>query len=645
MFSTEDILEMYNLFPPINRSLSEKSEELPLLIQTNSGYGFVTARSLHQEFERLVDMGAARISVSSASNDLKVDFKVVLQLVKGNPVLALLSQDGNSIVARQERDAIVKDMVEALAKELVHKAKFTQSHDLHQESLGSVLRISSIKEILAEDTDDYLLSKTYSIALVDEIDQRLKSGLANTETIELRSQSLPGTPPIWLIRQGLDQISRLDEEGNNYVSQLYIEKEADVIRCIPKKSILSQRDELIAGLQSGEILFLDLGHFGRTFGETYPSSQALEKHFSESPSITVLGAFAISTARISKVAGEAESKLGHQGYLDLNAILPFEVPREIGGAVLDSVTQMILTAESDDGKSIRQLGNYLLKEESYNIQQQALLNIAKAQAERQWDLLKELPDKDPKFQMAELLALIPDDEQVLRTVAQQKDSEIAAAEHFSSEISELESKNENDFSTFWTEKMSPRVYNYHEGLKSVDEAKLHDQLADLFANYLQKDLVPDVLAKARSQGLVRSRRTRKNVNRFEATLKASKSDLSGILSTFEKFSKKQGLPETGPEAAEEAKKVAIQDMVRRMQKPKTDAPSMFLSLLVVLFAKHHPGVVYATGKFAPKLLKQLRTKLVGEEYEQVEKWKEQAKAGTLTKEDRDFMVQMADRRF
>jgi hypothetical protein len=304
-----------------------------------------------------------------------------------------------------------------------------------------------------------------------------------------------------------------------------------------------------------------------------------------------------------------------------------------------------MTTVHEDGKPIRRIDNYLLKDRVYSIQQSALLELAKTQASRQWDSLKDTPDKDPKFQMAEVLASISDDQKVLPTVAKQRDSEVAAAEQFSISISELESANENDFSMFWAEKVSLRVYNYREGLGSIDETKLREQLTELFSNYLQKDLLPDAISRTRSQGLVRSKKTRKNVNRFEATLKTSKSDLTSIISTLEHFDKKQGLSEPDAEAVEAVKRVSVQDMVRRMQKPKTDAPSMFLSLVVVLFAKHHHGVVYATGKFAPKLLKQLKTKISGEEYEQVEKWKEQAKAGTLSKEDRTSMVQMAEEAF
>lgn len=305
------------------------------------------------------------------------------------------------------------------------------------------------------------------------------------------------------------------------------------------------------------------------------------------------------------------------------------------------MTHKLLDAESDSDKYIK-VSDYLFSDRMYRNQQQALLAIAKAQADRQWGLFKEATDKDPKFQMVELMASIPAEDHVLHTFASQKEAQVAASEQFSGEISDLEKKNEHDFTIFWAERVSLRAYNYHKGLKSVEDAKLHEQLSDLLSNYLQKEFMPDMISKARSQGLVRSRRTRKNINRFEAMLKASTSDLTSIFSILERFGKKQGLPDIVPEAAEEAKNSSIQDMIRRMQKPKTDAPSTFLSLVVILFAKHHPGLVYATGKFAPKLLKQLRANLSDAGYEQVDRWKEQAKAGTLSKEHRASMVHMAE---
>jgi hypothetical protein len=86
----------------------------------------------------------------------------------------------------------------------------------------------------------------------------------------------------------------------------------------------------------------------------------------------------------------------------------------------------------------------------------------------------------------------------------------------------------------------------------------------------------------------------------------------------------------------------LDDMLRRFKKQKaSDGPVLFLTLVVVLFAKQHDGVVYATGKFAPKLLKLLKGKLEDEQYEQVERWKEAAKTNSLTAEDKAAMAKMA----
>ncbi|KAF9734965.1 hypothetical protein PMIN03_011778 [Paraphaeosphaeria minitans] len=651
MFSQDDILDIYDSLPPEKISQSEKSELLPLLVRTISGHSFITAHGLRQDFERIVTTGATRTPVESASSELDVELDVVLQLIRGNPALALLSQDGSTIIPRAERDAIKKDLEDMLCKKLVFKADFIRSRDIHQECLASFLRIPSIKENLADDTEEHLLGKVYSRVLSEEMSRKLVRALDRNETVVFNSQSLPGTPPMWLVQQHLGQLPSDTVKGNALSPQFQIKQEVDLVRCTPTQSLRSQRDELVAKLRSGDIFAVDLGHFGQTFRDLYASPEALQQHLHESPSIIILngslGTFAVSTERLSQLADDAERKLG-QDYLDLNTIITTEVPDDIKELVLDNIAEGILTTVSNDGEATLRIDNYLIRRKRYNLMQEVLSGIAGSCASIQWNNLKDTPDKDPKFQMADVLAAAAQQKdlsehlRMLLTVAQQKDSEVAAAENFSITISDLESNNENDFSTFWADKVSQRVHNYCDGLKPIDDAKLNEQLTDLLASHLQKDLLPDAVSKARIQGLVRSRRTRKNVTRFEASLKASQSNLASALSTLEKFSKKQDLGGIDADAAEAAKKTSVQDMVRRMQKPRTDAPAMFLSLVVILFAKHHPGVVYATGKFAPKLLRQLKTKLDRGPYEQVEKWKELAKAGELASEDRACMVQMAE---
>jgi hypothetical protein len=76
-----------------------------------------------------------------------------------------------------------------------------------------------------------------------------------------------------------------------------------------------------------------------------------------------------------------------------------------------------------------------------------------------------------------------------------------------------------------------------------------------------------------------------------------------------------------------------------MQKT-SDSPTLFLLTVIVLLAKEKDGVVYATGKYAPKLMKLLRPTL-GDDYTLLEGWKDKAKSGALDAEDIERMKKMA----
>lgn len=91
----------------------------------------------------------------------------------------------------------------------------------------------------------------------------------------------------------------------------------------------------------------------------------------------------------------------------------------------------------------------------------------------------------------------------------------------------------------------------------------------------------------------------------------------------------------------------LTDMQRKLSKPPqpsgkktSDAPVLFLTLVIMLHARLGDGVVYATGKFAPRLLKGLKGRVGEGEYEKLEGWKEGAKGGGLSVGDREGMREM-----
>lgn len=69
---------------------------------------------------------------------------------------------------------------------------------------------------------------------------------------------------------------------------------------------------------------------------------------------------------------------------------------------------------------------------------------------------------------------------------------------------------------------------------------------------------------------------------------------------------------------------------------------LFLYLVVILHATNYPGIVYATGKYAPKLMKMLKEKVSEEDMGRLEAWKEGAKTGRVGAEGRAGIRGMAE---
>lgn len=277
-----------------------------------------------------------------------------------------------------------------------------------------------------------------------------------------------------------------------------------------------------------------------------------------------------------------------------------------------------------------------------------MLDLAKADAAIQWQQLKEDPKTNVKYLLSNITDQIPKARPgfpPLQGLLKEKVVERALEESFSAELLELEKQNETEFADFWTDRVATRTAIYTEGLTVIEDQKLQGQLSDLLAQYVQKDLVPDAISKATSQGLVLSRKTRKNIQKLESALSLDNMDVSALATSLDKFNKKQSIEAPAGPALEASKGTMLSDMARRMQKQKkSDGPLLFLTLVVFLFAKSNAGVVYATGKFAPKILKQLKSALDAEQYAQLEVWKEAAKAGTLSADDRDAMKKTVEAR-
>lgn len=136
--------------------------------------------------------------------------------------------------------------------------------------------------------------------------------LMASSAIEMSSSSLPGSPPMWYIRECLPKIVKKANMG----AQFRIDEDNDVIRCIPKEALQRRRDTEVSQLQSGAVLYLDLESFATGFKEFYPSYQEAKDYLSTMPSIYLCDTFAISTVWISNAATDHVRDLDEKGYVE-----------------------------------------------------------------------------------------------------------------------------------------------------------------------------------------------------------------------------------------------------------------------------------------------------------------------------------------
>jgi hypothetical protein len=265
------------------------------------------------------------------------------------------------------------------------------------------------------------------------------------------------------------------------------------------------------------------------------------------------------------------------------------------------------------------------------------MSYATNDAQAQWAALSTNPTHDIKFSIPRIATQIPDSHHMDTYLVREKAVEKQLDEQFWTHIAHHEAQNEAEFATYWTDRVLCRLSIYNISLTHVSDDKLRDQLSTLLTAYAQQELIPDALTKAQAQNLLLSRRTRKNTSRLESVLKSAAANPTTAL---EKFANKQTISLPSSSTLASTRTTMADDMRRRMQKLKpADGPALFLTLVILLFAKHHDdSIVYATGKFAPKLLRLLKGTVDEEMYKKLDLWKEAAKAGTLSKVDKESMV-------
>jgi hypothetical protein len=461
-------------------------------------------------------------------------------------------------------------------------------------------------------------------------------------------QELPGSPPKWFFLRQLQSLA----ESPEYSDKVIVRDAPEYIRVQAKGMRAHIVNAWSHRLSSGELAYVDLQAL-MVDNVTHDSVEDITREIENLAPVEVVDSFAISSTWLTKFVDQKLQALqkDEAGVVDIAECLKKNFrntehghrrfPETLYGHLQRKAEQHLVAALTNKTDShYHCFGTVVLTSEQYAAEQKNMLDLAQEDAAAQWQQLKDNPDHEIKFILSNIVQADPSKAFIHTSISKERSVQKSLEESFSTDLTRLESENDIAFSMSWLDRVSSRISLYTTGLTSISDTKLHAQLSSLLAAYIQTDLLPDTLAKARTQHLIMSRKTRKNIAKLESATSGLKSneDLDAILSCLNKFTSKQNISEPTPSSLTQYKDLMIQDMIRRSTKSsKPNDPLLLLTLIIVLHARHYEGVMYATGKYAPKIMKGLKEKVGENVYEKLEGWKEDVRTGRLGSEERSVI--------
>jgi hypothetical protein len=417
----------------------------------------------------------------------------------------------------------------------------------------------------------------------------------------------------------------------------------DTLHFTPQTYLENSKSQKVDNLIEGRIPSIPLSEFpDESLPKTTHDKTTDDQIMSQSPVITVSG-HAISSHYIGEQLSSGLETAHSTGSLDLQSVLK-SLPLETHSKILPIIRGEAIRRSKE--ADVEVFDTHVVDNSWYFKRSKEVEEIVAKLASTAWedDSYQKMKGGTLKTklrtQMADSLkletslfnALTKDSQSSLLTVAQ-------AA--FASQLATLEEENEQAFKQFWISRVDDKCRLYTIGASSIVDTALRLQLEELLRTYIGSELVPAAIARAKAKGLTKSSQLKltKKLSSLESSLERA-SELNMSTKALDDFNESSGISSHGIEDLQAAKKTVLQDMVKSMQKDQ-DAPRLFLNLLTIIIATKQNGVVYATGKNAPKLLKHIKSSLTSEEAARLEELKEGVKAGKITDIEREEMRTMA----
>ncbi|QDS67741.1 hypothetical protein FKW77_006052 [Venturia effusa] len=620
VFDVADVQELAQTFPQKISSSENFKPDPNELISLESGEGFVVRTFVSRSLENELGKRTGRVPVATLAACLKITPKDLLRILY-NDEMTFFSRNGSSVLTRHELKTVVEQL-QSKAKELYVPAKvFADESDM---DVKDVIRLVEMSDKFIEEGPLQFLedpkalpssSNSTSYPYIHTLSLLLKTMKSLNEKMNIAQEDAKPTSWAFSEMSGLSRrafcrlaessLSRAEEPS---AIQGDFESVEEGARFIPHSYVLRKVKYHAREVARGDKPYCDLDNLSKLYPRLLPDVPSAQK-------FPYLKAF----------------------------------PREIHDKIRNLLHDRTILYHRENGANrgdILTLGDWLILGTLVDDLSSASVRLGTTIANEQWQIQSESPNHSPTLSPSEILERFHKETEMPLELSKHLwqmngngSISFAATTAFDTRVSQLQKESQNHFMSLWTSKVVLKSLLYTASLETLPAGPLKDQLSELLTTHLLQDLIPNTIKRAWAKGLIRTPNLSKQIGRLEAeitpTKNASKPSPQDSLS---KFAKKISLEAPTSTQLALAKKEHLDDMAVAMSKDK-DGPRLFLSLVIILCASKREGVVYATGKFAPKLLKVIKDELDESLYTRVEEIKELVKLGNV---DKAVKVEMRD---
>ncbi|KAF3941426.1 hypothetical protein ABW19_dt0207738 [Dactylella cylindrospora] len=574
------------------------------IIPTKSGGGVCSRKYLEDGLKKFIEDSEGRISFNELSKSLDVEDRYIAQILSGIPEDEW-GINGRQIVPKKPFAVLENDLRGELLYGVVTVIRYCREKDIQIEFLKKLLEYLKVEwstEVFWLDGERYIYSEMYFDNTVDTVRCELEEATKPIEFKDLRSIK-SSSYPAEFVQRVLVTVSTEEELDGIWTAGTFV----------PGPYKLKQQDEAVEQLKSQG--FIAQKVLKRAYVDK-PDSFLAEKL----PNFTTLSSYYVTTEWLDGIEKDAIRSIEDAGFVNLSDFA-YKLPE---GAQVH-VREWFRKRQTR--KLIDHAGCFLTPELVERMQKDSFAYVNE-EAEKAWTtavntnkaiypvtiywrelrdwLITRYPDVPlsaidsfGKAIMPKASARYSEREQELRDT-----TTAAAKEHFLDKIYlrfvvNVTAVNRVQDSGL-RDKLAQDLVAYYQRIITEGLTKLLDRVGD-WKSQRKNERVEDAITSI--NGVFRPEEPIRAVDALEAV----QTELNALIkSTF---------TEEPSDEMIETKQLEMQRELKSQLEKATDASLMMLVVLILLFSEVEDGILRATGKYAPKLLKLLKPKMPESDYE------------------------------